>query len=141
MNEKEIFEMTKHINDEYILEAAASPRTSIKLKKRIITFAAAAALTASLSIGAFAAYKAFNKESVGTYYDSSAVEKIEPSPKPWPNRMCNRLTFCARRWHYISSSPALSFFSSFGSTSILSSTCCPTATSTAWANGLCWSCR
>ena len=77
MNEKEIFEMTKHIDDQYILEASPSPRKNIKLKKRIITFGIAAAITASLSVGAFAAYKAFNKESVATYYDSSAVEKIE----------------------------------------------------------------
>lgn len=77
MNEKEIFEMTKHLDDKYILEAASEPKKNIKFKKRIITFAVAAALTASLSISAFAAYKALNRESVGNYYDSSTMDKIE----------------------------------------------------------------
>ncbi len=77
MKKEEIFEMTKHLDEKYILEAAAEPKKNIKLKKRIITFTLAAALTASLSIGAFAAYKALNRESVGKYYDSSTMDKME----------------------------------------------------------------
>ncbi len=76
MKKEEIFEMTKHLDEKYILEAA-EPKKNIKLKKRIITFAVAAAVTTSLSVGAFAAYKAFNKESVGEFYDSSAVSTLE----------------------------------------------------------------
>ncbi len=79
MNEKEILKMMDRINDDYLMEASAATKKNIKLKKRILTFAVAAALTASLSIGAFAAYKALNRESVGTYYDSSAMDKIEQS--------------------------------------------------------------
>ena len=79
MNEKEILKMMDHISDEYLTEASAAPKRNIKFKKRIIAFAFAAAITASLSIGAVAAYKAFNRESVGTYYDSSAMDKIEQS--------------------------------------------------------------
>lgn len=79
MKKEEIFEMTKHLDEKYILEAAAEPKKNIKLKKRIISFAVAAALTASLSVGAFAAYKALNRESVSTYYDSSAIDKLERS--------------------------------------------------------------
>lgn len=77
MKKEEIFEMTKHINEEYILEAAPVTKKNIKLKKRIITFTVAAAIAASLSVGAFAAYKAFNKKSAGKFYDSSTVETIE----------------------------------------------------------------
>ena len=79
MNEKEILKMMDHINDEYLTEASETPKTNIKLKKRIISFAAAAAIATTLSVGAFAAYKALNRESVGTYYDSSAMDKIEQS--------------------------------------------------------------
>ena len=79
MNEKEIFEMTKHLDDKYVLEASSTQKTKINFKKRFITFGIAAAVAASLSVGAFAAYRAFNKESVGEYYDSSAVEKLENS--------------------------------------------------------------
>ncbi len=77
MKKKEIFEMTTHLDEKYILEAASEPKKNIKLKKRIITFAVAAALTATMSIGAFAAYKALNRESVGTFYESSAMDEIE----------------------------------------------------------------
>lgn len=79
MNEKEILKMMDHINDDYLMEASATAKRKINLKKKMLTFGIAAALAASLSVGAVAAYKAFNKESVGTYYDSSAVDKIEDS--------------------------------------------------------------
>ncbi len=76
MKKEEIFEMTKHIDDKYVLEAA-EPVKNIKVKKRIITFAIAAVVAAALSAGAFAAYKAFNKKSAGKFYDSSAVDTME----------------------------------------------------------------
>lgn len=76
MKKEEIFEMTKHIDDKYVLEAA-EPVKNIKVKKRIITFAIAAVVAATLSAGAFAAYKAFNKKSAGKFYDSSAVDTME----------------------------------------------------------------
>ena len=79
MNEKEILKMMDHINDDYLMEASATAKRKINLKKKMLTFGIAAALTASLSVGAVAAYKAFNRESVSTYYDSSAIDKIEQS--------------------------------------------------------------
>lgn len=77
MKREEIFEMAKHLDEKYILEAAPAPRKNIKLKKRIVTFGIAAAITASLSIGAFAAYRAFNRDTVGNHYTSSAMDKME----------------------------------------------------------------
>lgn len=77
MKREEIFEMTKHLDEKYILEAAPAAKKKINFKKRIITFAVAAAITASLSVGAYAAYKAFNKKSVSEFYDSSAVSTME----------------------------------------------------------------
>lgn len=79
MNEKEIFEMTKHLDDKYVLEASSTAKRKINIKRRLVTFGVAAAIAASLSVGAVAAYKAFNKQSVSSYYDSSAVDKIENS--------------------------------------------------------------
>ncbi|MBQ2580862.1 MAG: hypothetical protein II574_04450, partial [Ruminococcus sp.] len=71
--------MAKHLDEKYILEAAPAPRKNIKLKKRIVTFGIAAAITASLSIGAYAGYRALNRESVGKHYDSSTMDKMEES--------------------------------------------------------------
>lgn len=79
MKKEEIFEMTKHLDEKYIIEAAPASKKNIQLKKKIVAFGLAAAIAATLSLGAFAAYKAFNKESVETYYDSSAIEKLESS--------------------------------------------------------------
>ena len=36
MNEKEIFEMTKHLDDKYVLEASSTPKAKINFKKRFI---------------------------------------------------------------------------------------------------------
>lgn len=77
MKKEEIFEMTKHLDEKYILEAAPKTGRNIKMKKKIITFAVAAAIAASLSIGAVAAYRAFNRDTVGNHYTSSAMDKME----------------------------------------------------------------
>lgn len=79
MKKEEIFEMTKHLDEKYILEAAPKTGRNIKMKKKIITFAVAAAITASLSIGSYATYKAINRDSVGKHYDSSTMDKMEQS--------------------------------------------------------------
>ena len=79
MKREEIFEMAKHLDEKYILEAAPAPKKNINIKKRIITFGIAAAITASLSVGAYAGYRALNRESVGKHYDSSTMDKMEES--------------------------------------------------------------
>lgn len=73
--------MTKHLDDKYVLEAGESAKRSIKVKRKVSAglVAVIAAAMCVTSIGAFAAYKALNRESVGTYYDSSTMDKIEQS--------------------------------------------------------------
>lgn len=81
MNENKIFEMTSHLDDKYILEAAGKQSIrQTKHHKRIsakfVAIAAAAAVM-TVTAGAAAVAKLTNKKSVEQYYDSSAAEKIE----------------------------------------------------------------
>lgn len=80
MNDK-MFDIIGLADEKYLREAQEQPARKIthrRLSAKFVAVAAAAAIM-TVSAGAYAVAKLSHKESVGKYYDSSAVSKIEDS--------------------------------------------------------------
>lgn len=78
MNDK-MLDLIGQADEEYLREAEGTSQMKIKHKRRlsaglVAVIAAAMCLT---SVGAVAAYKALNRDTVGEYYDSSAMDSME----------------------------------------------------------------